>query len=295
MKICYFLFGLLMVPGLSAAQSDAVVEGLQQPAWVERGNVRTSLYPGRVLQTGDRVGTGKTGKLVLRLAEGSQVKLGVNMDLYVEQLESNAKSTGDVLTGFLRVVAGAIRFTTPAAAKQKARDFRLKIGAATIGIRGTDVWGKAAADKDFVVLIEGDIEVERPGDAPVRMATALTILDVPKGEAVQAVAPVNTVKLQQWALETELDQKQGVLVRDGSYIVYLLSTLQREYADAQRTVLQQQGYAATVYAHEQAGKHWFRLGIGGFASVADARWFAAHAQEQIGVSGAWVARVPTAH
>src|SRR5687768_2531373 len=60
-----------------------VVESVVSPAWVERGGTREPLQPGAVLRAKDKVHTGASARLLLRLAEGSAVKLGEHATLAV--------------------------------------------------------------------------------------------------------------------------------------------------------------------------------------------------------------------
>src|SRR5690349_10434141 len=61
-----------------AAGADAEVQALQMPAWLTRGGKRVPLEIGAPLRTGDTITTGIGSRVVLRLAEGSTVKLGEN-------------------------------------------------------------------------------------------------------------------------------------------------------------------------------------------------------------------------
>jgi hypothetical protein len=51
------------------------------------------------------------------------------------------------------VIAGAFRFTTSSQARK--RDIAIKVKNVSIGIRGTDLWGKSTDERDLVCLIEG--------------------------------------------------------------------------------------------------------------------------------------------
>ena len=76
---------------------------------------------------------------------------------------------------------GAFRFTTSVLGRQ--REIRARVGTATIGIRGTDVWGKHEDSRDFVVLLEGQIEIERDGRS-VAMSEPLSLFMAPAGQPV---------------------------------------------------------------------------------------------------------------
>ena len=88
------LFGLwlaacaagLSVPFEVRAQAAASVEGVQMPAWVERNGRRTPLLPGMELRAGDQIFTGASARALLRLSEGSIVKLGENGTLRLTEM-----------------------------------------------------------------------------------------------------------------------------------------------------------------------------------------------------------------
>ncbi|HSB48795.1 MAG TPA: hypothetical protein VLD15_04705, partial [Burkholderiales bacterium] len=66
---------VLALLGAPAAAQTLTVEGVVSPAWVERGGARLPLAVGMQLNDRDRVVTGSGSRALLRLAEGSAVKL----------------------------------------------------------------------------------------------------------------------------------------------------------------------------------------------------------------------------
>ena len=88
----------------------------------------------------------------MHLADGSLVKLGADTDFNVSLIEDGNDSDG-VFVAFLDVLKGAFRFTTTDLGKLRRREVAVQLRSATIGIRGTDVWGKIEDARDFVVLI----------------------------------------------------------------------------------------------------------------------------------------------
>ncbi len=148
---------LFFVLAADALAAPATVRLLQAPAWRERNATREALMVGMELESGDIVHTGPRARALLVLEEGSIVKLGENADLDLRELLPPPEESG-VFKGFLDVVRGAFRFTTTLASRR--RDIRARVRSATIGIRGTDVWGKTEEDRDFVVLLEGVISIE---------------------------------------------------------------------------------------------------------------------------------------
>lgn len=283
-----FLIAMLMTAAGVHAEPAAVVEGLQLPAWVKREGAQTAVKPGMTLGAGDEVGTGGDGRLLIRLSEGSHVKLGENVSFEVKELQAD-DGGNNPFRGVWAVLRGAFRFTTSALGANRKRNIDISVGTATIGIRGTDVWGKSNNKQDLVCLIEGHIDVTRGTAAPLPMKP-LTVYTAPRDAAPNPVVPVDTEELGKWAQETELSPGQGVLSEDGAYTVYVLSTRSEDDAREARERYQAAGYPAEISTHEVNGADWNRLGINGFASFKDAAAFARHMEGVLETHGAWVAR-----
>ena len=193
-----------LLPLGAAAQVAATVEGVQTPAWVEREGKRTPLAPGMELKAGDQVTTGDGSRIVIKLAEGSLVKLGENGTLRFTEL-----STGrEVFKAVINVLQGAFRFTTDVAQKARKREVSIGVSQVVAGIRGTDLWGRSRAGTEIICLIEGRIEIAAPG------APALT-LDKPRqfyrreGGRAQPVGLVERKQLAEWAREVEIQPGKG--------------------------------------------------------------------------------------
>lgn len=291
---------LLAVCGAAIAEEDRV-ESLQQPAWVTSEGTRSAAFPGQRLGSSDQVSTGEQGKIWLRLSEGSRVKLGNDASLKLdvqgmrEQAGSSAAASGEQESeGFyeaaLDVLKGAFRFTTTELGKRFQRDVEIQAGpVATIGIRGTDVWGRAEQDSSFVALIEGNISITRKDSIELTLDKPLTVFqastDNPQG-GTQQVAMADVQKL---APETELDTGEGILVEDGPYSVHLISVQDRQAAGRAEQSLKEQGYAASLDNVVVAGKTWYRVSIDGFATLADAESFREQAVSRGLADSPWVA------
>ena len=115
------------------AAPAAIVEGLQMPAWVEHQNVFGPLRVGMPLEAGDRIVTGPNSRVLLRLAEGSLVKLGENAELVVSRFEP-PEAEGGLFSGFLDVLKGAFRYTTTALSRQHRRALDIRVSGVTAGI-----------------------------------------------------------------------------------------------------------------------------------------------------------------
>jgi cell division septation protein DedD len=259
---------LVLATGISQAAPDAVVEAIQLPAWVSRNGKTQPLVIGSELRSNDEVATGSNSRLLLRLADGSTVKLGENGRLQLSDLVQRRKES--FLGATLRVLEGAFRFTTDAAVKARGRrDIAVVFPTITAGIRGTDLWGKNLGDKEVLVLIEGRISVTRSGQPPVDMQEPLTYLQAPK-EGAAVVEPVPMEQLKLWAAETEVAVGQGIVRRSGKWKLYL-GRFERQ-ADALTLYdrLRHDGYAARIRPQQIDGGLVYRVRLAGFPSQEEA-------------------------
>ncbi|HEY3487176.1 MAG TPA: SPOR domain-containing protein [Gammaproteobacteria bacterium] len=278
------------VCGVSAAlaQSSPFVSGVQAPAWVERSGVLQPLQAGASLATGDRLSTGKDARVILAMPDESTVKLGEQVQFEIRDLQS--AQAEQPFRGFLRVLAGAFRYTTLAAGKAKSRQLDIQVGTATIGIRGTDVWGKSGPHQDLVCLIEGKIEITRAGATPVPMQEALSVYTATPKQPADPLSKIEVPKLQVLALETELTQGQGVMQADGKYAAYIYSVRNPAEAERYRKQLRQDGYAAEIYTAEVNDQTWQRVAIPYFATAADARTVGARLEKLYNIDDTWVGK-----
>jgi len=243
-------FGLLaLVSSVYAASGSAVltVESVLSPAWVERANGRREpLTVGMVLANKEKVHTGDGGKAMLRMSEGSAVKLGESATLALDDLVQKADAKGGVVGASLDVVRGAFRFTTGVLGKSAGqRDVRVRVNAVTAGIRGTDVWGKSEMQRDVVCLLEGRITVSH-GAAQFQMSEPMSFYIAPRTGQAQPPSAVSPQQVREWAAETEIDPKTGATRRGGTAFVVAVPATDERTANAQRDKLRDSGYPAEV-------------------------------------------------
>ncbi len=272
----------LLVPVLAAAQQPpAVVEGVQMPAWVDRNEAgaqrRLPLAPGMALRPGDQVRTGGGSRLLIKLSEGSSVKLGENASLRIAELSP----TKELFKGALAVLEGAFRFTTDKLAKNRRRDININVAQVTAGIRGTDLWGKSQPNREIVCLIEGKIEVGAPNDAPVTMDQPRQFYNRVDGKA-QPVAFVDPKQLAEWSKETEIERGKGGARRGGKWRVEL-ATVENQN-DALRVYDQARaaGYAAEIFPSTQNDKRVYVVRIRQLPTKAEAEALAAQVKGKFG-------------
>ena len=263
------------------AAPPAVVEAVQMPAWVERAGGRVPLAPGMALQAADELRTGANARLLLKLAEGSSVKLGENARLRLAAIETRKDN---VFVSAMNVLQGAFRFTTDVLARARKREVNITVATVTAGIRGTDLWGKAAADRDIVCLIEGRIEVQREGDPAFAMDQPLSFYIAPRGKPALPVAPVQPEQLKQWAQETEVQAGQGAARRGGRWKVVLASGESENEVLAVYQAVRAAGYAAELDARRAQGRRAYDVRIAQLPSRDEAEALAAALSGKFGVA-----------
>lgn len=287
--VLFFLASLsLSMPSLAASQ-PVMVKALQMPAWYVRNGQSRALQPGESLHAGDFVKTAKGGRVLIRMEEGSLVKLGEEGNLSLQELKPAQEKDG-FFQAALRVLTGAFRFTTTPAGRDHRRQISVSVGSITAGIRGTDIWGKASGERDLVCLIEGKISAQRTGEPSFTMQDPMTFYLVPKNQPAQPVSPVNKDQLAAWAAQTELLDGLGVVSQDGQWSVHLLSVKQQAGAEDFRKKLDRAGYGAQVIPAEINGVRWYRVTITHFASRKDAQAFAGSMDGRFGIHRPWVSK-----
>jgi len=111
------------------------------------------LYRGATIIVGDRLRTGKNGRLKLRMIDGTEITLGENSEFIVRAYELNAaagigRSALELTRGFFRAVTGKIT-------KLRDNTFEVKTPLAIIGVRGTDFWGEQQPNRFRVAMLSG--------------------------------------------------------------------------------------------------------------------------------------------
>lgn len=234
----------LGTPAYAANQavSQATIETVQMPAWLERNGRTQPLAVGMEVQNGDRIRTGNQARAYLKLAEGSTVKLGENAAL---GFYSRSLKPERMFKGALDVLKGAFRFTTDAIQRTRSqRDLAIRVGTATAGIRGTDVWGKSNAERDLILLIEGKIEIKHAGST-LELDQPQVYFAAPRNAPAQ-LRQVDPDDLRQWARETEILPGDGAMQRGGKWRVLLARVGSQREALAVYDAVRQAGYVAQV-------------------------------------------------
>ncbi len=262
------LVALSLTPALART---LVVEGVVSPAWVERAGKREPLTVGLQLTDKDKIITGERARVMLRMSEGSAVKLGENATLALDGL-SEKKKTGNtaVVNASLDVVKGAFRFTTGVFGKPSSeRDVNVKIATITAGIRGTDLWGRSTATEDLVCLLEGRISV-RHGQQAFVMNEPLQFFVVPRNDKPKPITKAPQKQIDEWSLETEITEGLGAVRAGGAWRLEVMRSADQSAARALAGRLQDAGYPAVMVAVETAtGGAQYAVRVPGIATVKD--------------------------
>ena len=215
-----FFSAIFSGEGLAAT---AVIDAVQMPAWLERADRVQPLLPGQQVLDGDRVRTGQGARAYIKLPEGSTVKLGEGALLTYQ----SATQQDSIFKAALNVAIGAFRFTTGVARKLQKRNIDIRVGNATIGIRGTDVWGRSGKDGDLVMLIEGHVEVQPAQGEAVHLTQSMDEFTAPKGGAANPLQKASWDQFKQRARETDIEPGDGA-ARSGGKVRLLLGTFDVE-------------------------------------------------------------------
>lgn len=272
MSILLARLGLIvfaLLPLGNAWAATAVVDAVQMPAWLERGNRVEPLIPGQRVNDGDKVRTGEGARAYIKLPEGSTVKLGESALL---TYQSTAQEDS-IFKAALNLATGAFRFTTAAIRKLQKRDVTIKVGNATIGIRGTDVWGRSGKDEDLVMLIEGHVEVQPAQGEVVPLTESMAVFTAAKGGVANPVSKATWNEFKVRARETEIEPGDGAL-RGGGNVKLLLGS----FSDEQKAVafydqVRSAGYAAKIKPIAGEGEnasYQYEVALRGFTSKAEA-------------------------
>ncbi len=264
---------------IAPAQSAAVVEGVQMPAWIERGGERRPLAVGMELKSGDSVRTGAGSRALVKLSEGSTVKLGENGSLLIAEVNPDS---GGFFKAAMRVAEGAFRFTTDLLQKTRRREVSIRVATVTAGIRGTDLWGKSAPDRQIVCLIEGAIEVGADGEKPALMDQARQFYRREQGQT-QPIGFIEAAQLVEWAKETDIEAGKGAARRGGKWKVILASADTQAAALTVYDAARDNGYAAEIRPAQAGDKLVYHVRIANLPTKAEGEMLAASLRGRFGI------------
>ena len=263
-------------PATVTAPTDApigsMVSAVQSPAWLVHGGTATPLRPGMTVNDGDTLRTAAGGRVYLQLPEHSTVKLGQNTEFMTPSMAMCKDEQGAMFKGVLHILKGVFRFTTSLVGHSERRHVDIQVGVATIGVRGTDVWGRAGSDGSLVALLEGKVSMDMPGHDSMMMEQPMHYMTMASGGADMKMGmDVTPDKVADWAAQTDVAAGSGVLSSDGKWALALLSSNSEDDVLDLIGTLAEAGYPAEDVTVMVNGKQWHRLVITQVSSLKDGK------------------------
>ena len=235
-----------------AAPAPTVVEAVQLPAWVERHGQRRPAQPGIQLRNSDKAVTAAQARMLLRLPDRSEMKLGEATEMVIEDmsLQSHGVAQPKKITSVLRLITGVFWYATDMASELSGteRTLNLKLATATVGIRGTEFWSMSDAAHDAVCVFDGTVAVMREDKPEFKLdkpgAFWVTFTGKPETPPGQATPD----QLSKFMGQVEFAPGKGVLTQDGRWRAVLGLWPSAERATTLREKLATAGYPAEVMA-----------------------------------------------
>lgn len=128
----------------------------------------------------DLLTTGDGARLLATLEDGTALTLGENARLEIDAFIYDPKQSGSKL--LLNVVAGAFLFVGGQVEAAPDAEVEIRTRYATLGIRGTTVWGGPIEGGYGVLVLEGEVTVSTAGgDVVLNAGEATMIHDAGRG------------------------------------------------------------------------------------------------------------------
>lgn len=276
-------------PDATNPPAGSLVSAVQSPAWLVHAGATTPLRPGMQVGDGDTLRTAVGGRVYLDLPEHSTVKLGENTEFATPSMQMTKDDQGGLFKGVLHVLKGVFRFTTSLVGHSERRHVDIQVGVATIGVRGTDVWGRSADDGSLVALLEGKVSMDMPGHAGMMMEKPMHYMTTAVGGAdMKMDQDVTPDKVADWAAQTDVAAGTGVLTGDGKWVVALISSTSDTDTASLMGKLSAAGYPADDTQVTVKGKAYHRLVVNQVSSYRDAAALAAKIGKQFPLMSPWV-------
>jgi len=288
--IAILLSSVLIEPAYAAP--TAQVYRLQMPVWIERLGQRYPIRPDMELRENDIVETGTSGRVWIKFSDESLLKIGSGTRLEIDNLNLDQGNKG-ILEGILHFVGGVFRYTAAPADNKIERNLSVRLATMTVGIRGTDIWGRVQKDISMVCLIRGKIRVQPNDDEGFEMNRPLTFAKVSKDGHAEKIAEVDPDQLKKWAAKTELVSGTGLSTTNGVWVVNLVSYQKRMAIQDIEQRLQKAGFAVEHTTVTVKGKTFYRLSVPHLESKQEAMSLAKRLKDKHEIRTPWIEkRVP---
>ena len=171
---------------------------------VTRGNAQAALAAGGNLQPGDEISTGKDGYVVIRLADGSVLKLQSESRLVVESTEKLRDT--EAVRSILRLVTGRVEALVTKF-KGSGNRFEINTQQAVTGVRGTELRVNAESGATASEVLEGRVQFAGAGPATGKNADLNAGFGSKASNDGQLLAPVQLLDPPALANATTLQER----------------------------------------------------------------------------------------
>lgn len=298
--------GLLMM-GSWAAAADLVAVRVNAPATLLHAGSTTALVPKQGIVTGDVVSAGARGKVALQLGGTGLMTLASLGDVQV--FEAKPATGAQLASAKLKLLAGALRVDSRATNGKPAQDVRLNVGSLKTRLLNADAWGANTAEGDTLCLMAGVASVQTGAATDERLDVVGSCLRrEPDGQLsrfavdadpviVSAIAAtrfegmgevVNTLMAEAAAEEAVVKPAAPVAAAapaGSGWTIVVLSLSNPEPVAARAQALAAQGLPATTRTATVNGATMHRVAVGSFATVTEARAYAASTLAKSGIKG----------
>jgi len=184
---------LLALPFSSVYAASAYVHDLKGTltAAVGAGPARP-LKMGDTFDAGVTLATGKDSVAVVKFEDGQVVTLSPETRFAVREYSYNKRSVRDSNMVFA-LLQGGLRFVTGVIGSTNRNAFKLNVGTATIGVRGTDGWASYVEGVILAAVNQGALSFTNPEGTAVIPVRSSAIINTRAGPGLGAafVAPTN--------------------------------------------------------------------------------------------------------
>ena len=207
---------LLALPFSSAFAASAYVHELQGTLTGQYGTAAPrALKIGDTLNPGVTLSTGDKSTAIVKFEDGQLVVLQPNTRFAVREYSYNTKRIRDSNVVF-QLVQGGLRFVTGVIGATNRNAFKLNVGTATIGVRGTagDVFFDQIANLITAAVDQGALDLQNAG-----VITSITTGTFTSGSLTAALAAARPAAQAGATLLAQLAASRGVVLPNNLPIV----------------------------------------------------------------------------
>ncbi len=185
---------LFALPLSSAIAASAYVHDLKGTLTAAAGaGAAKPLKMGDTFDAGVTLATGKDSTAVVKFEDGQVVTLSPDTRFAVQEYNYNKKSVKDSNMVFA-LLQGGLRFVTGVIGATNNNKFKLAVGTATIGVRGTDGWASYVEGVILAAVNQGALSFTTPAGTQTIPVASTALVDTQGRIAGTLVAPTAQIR-----------------------------------------------------------------------------------------------------